>query len=105
MVGEDFQHQPSRELSRKPCFDRRQELTQAVNLPTDLNYEIIREFYSNALPVEGVRYPLTTYVRRKKFIHFCIFKLFSMVTSDSDNHAFVLSLKELTKIFEYFKSV
>lgn len=34
-----------------------------VNPPTRLKYEIIREFYANALPIEGLKYPFTTMVQ------------------------------------------
>lgn len=34
--------------------------------PTNLNYEIVREFYSNALPIEGMRYPFITFVSIKE---------------------------------------
>lgn len=49
-----------------PCFDRRQELAQVVNPSHRFNYEIIREFYSNALPIEGMRYLFTIFLREKE---------------------------------------
>ncbi|KAI5415093.1 hypothetical protein KIW84_040521 [Lathyrus oleraceus] len=34
--------------------------------PTYLNYDIVSEFYSKALPIEGMRHPFTTFVRGKE---------------------------------------
>lgn len=34
-----------------------------MNPPTKLNYEVIREFYANALPMQGQEYPFTTMVQ------------------------------------------
>lgn len=37
-----------------------------MTLPTSLNYEIIREFYANTLPIEGMRCSFTTMVRGRQ---------------------------------------
>lgn len=39
--------------------------------PTNLNYEIVREFYANAIPVEYLPYSFMTMVRRREISFSC----------------------------------